>query len=74
MRCRLCQKTTHNIRRCPYNKEVGKRKNAHIKRDAVRKRKQSEAATSAPGPSVRNNSSFPFSILLLLSSLFFIYL
>lgn len=74
MRCRLCQKTTHNIRRCPYNKEAGKRKNAHIKRDAVRKRKQSEAATSAPGPSVRNNSSFPFSILLLLSSLFFIYL
>ena len=53
MRCSLCRKTTHNIRKCPYNKEAGKRKNAHIKRDAAKKRKQSEAATVAEGSSVR---------------------
>ena len=53
MQCSLCRKTTHNIRKCPYNKEAGKRKNSHIKRDAARKRKQSEAATVAEGSSVR---------------------
>ena len=53
MQCSLCRKTTHNIRKCPYNKEAGKRKNAHIKRDAAKKRKQSEAATVAEGSSVR---------------------
>ena len=52
MACSLCKKTTHNIRKCPYNKQAGKRKNAHIKRDAKRQRKQNEAATSTPGPSV----------------------
>jgi len=52
MKCSLCQKTTHNIRKCPYNKQAGKMKNAHIKRDANRKRKQSKASTSDPLPSV----------------------
>ena len=52
MKCSLCQKTTHNIRKCPYNKQAGKKKNTHIKRDANRKRKQSEASISNPLPSV----------------------
>lgn len=53
MACSLCKKTTHNIRRCPYNRQVGQKKNAHIKRDAKRQRKQaSEASTSTAGPIV----------------------
>jgi hypothetical protein len=40
MKCRLCQKDTHNSRRCPLNPEAGKKRNAHIKRDAVRQKKK----------------------------------
>ena len=33
MACSLCKKTTHNIRKCPYNKQAGKRKKCtHQKR------------------------------------------
>jgi hypothetical protein len=60
MACRLCRKTTHNIRRCPYNKQAANKKNAYIKRDANKKRKQSEAGTSAPGPNVTTCLFFTF--------------
>jgi hypothetical protein len=50
MKCRLCQKSTHNARRCPKNPEVGKKKNAYIKRDA-RKRKRNEESTFVAGTS-----------------------
>ena len=48
MKCSLCKKSTHNARKCPLNPEVGKKKNAYIKRDAARqKKKESEASNSA---------------------------
>jgi hypothetical protein len=50
IRCRLCQKTTHNARRCPKNPEAGKKKNAYIKRDA-RKRNRNEESTFVEGTS-----------------------
>lgn len=50
MRCRMCQKTTHNSRTCQRNPEAGKKKNSYIKRDA-RKRKRSEELTSVAGTS-----------------------
>jgi hypothetical protein len=36
MTCRLCQKYTHNSRRCPLNPEAGKKKNAYIRRDVAK--------------------------------------
>ncbi|CAN6173019.1 unnamed protein product [Urochloa humidicola] len=56
MKCSACHNNTHNIRTCPYNKQAAKKKNAHIKRDANRKRKQSEASTSSVGPSGQNKA------------------
>ena len=47
MKCSLCKKSTHNARKCPLNAEVGKKKNAYIKRDAARQKKESEASNSA---------------------------
>lgn len=52
MTCRICHSTKHNIRKCPLNKEAGN-KNAYIKRDANRKRKERENATSTASASVR---------------------
>lgn len=37
MSCRLCDKPGHNSRKCFLNPETGKKKNAHIKRDAKKK-------------------------------------
>jgi len=45
--CRLCGKSTHNARRCPKNPEAGKKKNAHIKRDAKKTKKDGQPSTSA---------------------------
>jgi hypothetical protein len=39
MKCRLCQKSTHNSRRCPKNPEAGQKKNAYIKRCKEKKEK-----------------------------------
>ncbi|XP_039835042.1 uncharacterized protein LOC120695902 [Panicum virgatum] len=47
MTCRLCGKSTHNARRCPKNPEAGKKKNAHIKRDAKKTKKDGQPSTSA---------------------------
>ncbi|CAL4997269.1 unnamed protein product [Urochloa decumbens] len=57
MKCSLCQKTTHNSRKCPRNPEAGKKKNAYIKRDATRKRKASEAAISNTGGTMGTQQS-----------------
>lgn len=54
MTCRLCNKNTHNARTCPKNPETGKKKNAHIKRDA-RKKKKECAAMSQPGSSSKKS-------------------
>jgi hypothetical protein len=59
MKCRLCGKSDHNIRRCPKNKEAGKKAHAHIKRDKTRKRKLSEAATDAATSSQRHKCADP---------------
>lgn len=32
IKCGLCNKTKHNSRNCPLNPEVGKKKNAYIRR------------------------------------------
>nr|XP_025880283.1 uncharacterized protein LOC112938371 [Oryza sativa Japonica Group] len=51
MRCKLCHQTSHNSRTCARNKEDGSKRNGYIRRDATRKRKQSEATTSAAATS-----------------------
>ncbi|CAO2175178.1 unnamed protein product, partial [Urochloa humidicola] len=49
MKCTLCQKNTHNARKCPRNPEACKKRNGYIRRDAARqKKKQTDASTSAP--------------------------
>ena len=51
VKCGLCKKDGHNVRRCPLNPNANQKKKqatAHLKREATRKRKQAEASSSAP--------------------------
>jgi hypothetical protein len=52
IKCRLRQKDTHNSMRCPLNSEAGKKRNAHIKRNAARQKKKQREASTSVGPSV----------------------
>jgi hypothetical protein len=45
----------NRVRRCPWNPEAGKKKNAHIKRDAARQKKQMQASTTATTSSATQN-------------------
>ncbi|WVZ64352.1 LOW QUALITY PROTEIN: hypothetical protein U9M48_013885 [Paspalum notatum var. saurae] len=42
------KKTTHNARTCPKNPEAGKKKNAHITRDARKEKREATAAANQP--------------------------
>jgi hypothetical protein len=46
MTCKLCGTTGHNSRSCKKNPESGKKKHTHIRREAAKKRKQSQTSTS----------------------------